>query len=234
MLDQLPLQINLREETTFTNFYPGENKTVLHALKELLKNKGESFVYLWGAPGVGRTHLLQASCHEMSKSAEVMYVPLRVPQLTPAILYGMETKDLICIDDIDVVLNQKDWEEALLNFYNMARENTKPKLIISGKEIPPKLNCQLADLRSRLSWGLVFQVVGLKDVEKIAVLQMRANNRGFELSNEIGQFLLRHYPRDMSLLFSLLDKLDRASLIAKRKLTIPFVKRVLSGGLRGV
>ncbi|AKQ33225.1 DnaA regulatory inactivator Hda [Candidatus Coxiella mudrowiae] len=228
MLDQLPLRINLQEETTFNNFYPGKNETVLHALNELLENKGESFVYLWGEPGVGRTHLLQACCHEMnSRALETMYLPLRISQLTPVILCGMETKHLICIDDIDAVLNQKDWEEALLHFYNRARESTEPKLIIAGKDIPPQLNCQLADLRSRLSWGLVFQVVGLSDTEKIKALQMRAHDRGFELSDEVGQFLLLYYTRDMSLLFNLLDKLDQASLIAKRKLTLPFVKTVL-------
>ena len=228
MLDQLPLRINLREETTFANFYPGENEAVLHALNDLLENKGESFVYVWGDSGVGRTHLLQACCHEMNNRAlETMYLPLRMSQLTPAILQEMETKHLICIDDIDAVLNQKDWEEALLHFYNRARANASLKLIISGKTIPSQLNCQLADLRSRLSWDLVFQVVGLTDMGKIKALQMRAQDRGFELPDEVGQFLLCHYPRDMSLLFNLLDKLDWASLIAKRKLTIPFVKATL-------
>ncbi|MFW0094714.1 MAG: DnaA regulatory inactivator Hda [Coxiella endosymbiont of Haemaphysalis qinghaiensis] len=228
MSDQLPLRINLQEETTFANFYPGENEAVLHVLNDFLENKVESFVYVWGESGVGRTHLLQACCHEMNNRAlETMYLPLRMSQLTPAILQGMETKHLICIDDVDAVLNQKDWEEALLHFYNRARANANLKLIISGKTIPPQLNCQLADLRSRLSWDLVFQIVDLTDTEKIKALQMRAHDRGFELPDAVGQFLLYRYPRNMSLLFNLLDKLDWASLIAKRKLTIPFVKTTL-------
>ncbi|ACJ17566.1 DnaA regulatory inactivator Hda [Coxiella burnetii] len=228
MIDQLPLRVQLREETTFANFYGGNNITLLKALNELLEGKGESFIYLWGEPSVGRTHLLQACCHTMNnRSLEAMYLALKTPQLAPSILQGLESKPLICIDDIDAVLSQPDWEEALLHFYNRVRES-QVKLVIAGNYVPPQLNCQLADLRSRLSWGLVFQVIGLTDAEKIKALQMRAHDRGFELSDEVGQFLLRHYPRDMSALFNLLDKLDQASLIAQRKLTVPFVKEVLN------
>lgn len=227
MPDQLPLRINLREETTFANFCSGENTAVLKALNALLRGEGESFIYLWGESGVGRTHLLQACCHASNEQpSEVMYLPLKTPQLNPSLLQAMENKQLVCVDDIDAVLGDCEWEEALLHFYNRARES-QIKLVISGDRLPPQLNCQLADLRSRLSWGLVFQVIGLTDAEKIKALQIRAHDRGFELPNEVGQFLLRRYPRDMSILFNLLDKLDQASLIAKRKLTIPFVKNVL-------
>ena len=227
MLDQLPLRINLREETTFTNFCVGENRALFQALNELLKGSDGSFIYLWGESGVGRTHLLQACCHAMKEpSFEMMYLPLKTPQLTPLVLQELEKKRLVCIDDIDTVLGSRDWEEALLHFYNRARE-FQVKLVMAGDRIPLRLNCELADLMSRLSCGLVFQVVGLSDAEKIAALQIRARDRGFELSDEIGQFLLHRYPRDMTVLFQLLDKLDRASLAAKRKLTIPFVKHVL-------
>lgn len=227
MLDQLLLRVHLQEEATFSNFYGGNNVTILQALKQLLEDKGESFIYLWGEPDVGRTHLLQAFCHAANaQSLEAMYLPLKMPQLVPSILQGLESKSLVCIDDIDTVLGQLGWEEALLHFYNRVQEFQK-KLVVAGNCVPPQLNCQLADLRSRLSWGLVFQVISLTDAEKIKALQIRACGRGFALSDEVGQFLLHHYPRDMSALFHLLDELDRASLVAQRKLTVPFVKAVL-------
>lgn len=228
MLDQLPLRINLREEAAFANFCVGENKALFQALNELLEGTGGSFIYLWGESGVGRTHLLQACCHAMKEpSFEIMYLPLKTPQLTPLVLQELEKKQLVCIDDVDTVLGSREWEEALLHFYNRARE-FQVKLVIAGDRVPLQLNCELADLRSRLSWGLVFQVIGLiSDAEKIKALQIRARDRGFELSDALGRFLLHRYPRDMTALFQLLDKLDQASLAAKRKLTIPFIKHVL-------
>ena len=227
MLDQLLLRINLREETTFTNFCVGENKALFQALNEFLEGIDGSFIYLWGESGVGRTHLLQACCHAMKEpSFEMMYLPLKIPQLMPSVLQKLEKKRLVCIDDVNTVLGNREWEEALLYFYNRACE-FQVKLVIAGDRVPLQLNCELADLRSRFSWGLVFQVIGLSDAEKIKALQMRARDRGFELSDEVGRFLLYRYPRDMTALFQLLDKLDQASLVAKRKLTIPFVKHVL-------
>lgn len=99
------------------------------------------------------------------------------------------------------VLGSRDWEEALLHFYNRARE-FQVKLVMASDRIPLKLNCDLVDLISRLSWGLVFQVIGLGDAEKIKALQMGACDRGFGLSDEVGQFFLLHrYPRNMAALF---------------------------------
>lgn len=227
MTTQLPLHLSLREAATFDNFYPGDNLTLLNALNALISGEGEPIIYLWGPAGVGRTHLLQACCHAMHTSiTRVMYLSLATAELSPEILQDMETMQLVCIDDIDAILGHAAWEEALLHFYNRARDQSI-RLVIAGNETPARLKIHLADLRSRLSWGLVFHVVGLSDEQKIKALQIHAHERGLELSNEVGHFLLRHYPRDMTALFALLDKLDQASLIEKRKLTVPFVKQVL-------
>lgn len=227
MVRQLTLPVNLRDDATFTNFYPGDNTHLVKALKALLSGDGEQFIYLWGAPGVGRSHLLQACCHEFSdRQYSIVYLPLRSEHLTPEVLQGMEHMRLVCLDDIDAVLGQPQWEETLLHFYNRARDNGV-KLIVSGNDLPPQLPCELADLRSRLSWGLVFQVTGLSDEQKLLALQMHASHRGMHISREVGQFLLRHLPRNMTELFNVLNKLDHASLVAKKRLTIPFIKRVL-------
>ena len=114
----------------------------------------------------------------------------------------------------------------LLYARSQAREKNT-RLIVAGNDSPPQLPCQIADLRNRLSWGLVFQVKNLTDEQKLLALQMRAKNRGLQISREVGLFLLNHYPRNMTVLFNCLEELDRASLIAKRRITIPFVKEVL-------
>lgn len=230
MITQLPLQLSLRETATFVNFYPGDNVAVINALKALMAGDGERFIYLWGQPGVGRSHLLQACCHQVQERQperfSVMYLPLRDSQLAPAVLQNIENLQLVCIDDVDTILGRYEWEEALLHFYNRARDGHM-RLIMTGSDFPARMPGCLADLRSRLAWGLVFHVAGLSDEQKIKALQIHARGRGIELTDEVGHFLLRHYPRDMSALFSLLDKLDQASLIEKRKLTVPFVKQVL-------
>nr|MCH9769271.1 DnaA regulatory inactivator Hda [Gammaproteobacteria bacterium] len=112
--------------------------------------------------------------------------------------------------------------------YNRARDNGT-RLIIAANQAPLQLNCQLADLRSRLGAGLIFKVQALDDYEKLAALCLRAERRGMYLSPEVGRYVLHHYTRSMPDLTAVLDKLDEASLTAKRRLTIPFVKAVLAG-----
>ena len=138
----------------------------------------------------------------------------------------MEALDLICIDDVESVLNHREWEEALFHCYNRVRDN-QARLLVVGNTAPNQLQCTMPDLRSRLAWGLSLQIEGLDDAEKLAALQMRSRNRGLELTTEVGQFLMRHYPRNMAALFQALEKLDQASLEQQRRVTIPFVKSVL-------
>ncbi len=230
MVEQLALPLILDDYATFENFHVGGNQHVLDMLHRFLSYTDETFMYLWGDRSVGRTHLLQACCHAWLKepaSGDVLYLPLKNTAMHPSILDGMEQdKKLVCIDDLDAVLGQPLWEEGLLHFYNRARAHAV-HVVVVGSHIPPQLACQLADLQSRLSWGLVFNVVSLNDAEKIEALQMRARARGFDLTQEVGYFLLSRYPRDMSVLFELLYTLERASLALQRKITVPFVKDMI-------
>jgi DnaA family protein len=93
--------------------------------------------------------------------------------------------------------------------------------------VPTALGLQLPDLLSRLMNGVILQIQTLTDAEKLAALQLRANMRGFELPLEVGQFLLQRWPRNLSVLFAALEKLDHLSLVEQRRLTIPFVKQAL-------
>jgi DnaA family protein len=225
---QLPLGLGLRDDATFDNYCVGDNEHVLASLRHLLQGTGEPYVYLWGERGVGRSHLLQACCHALeSANRSAVYLPLiEHEQLSSEMLEGMEDMDLICLDNINAVLGQRPWEEAIFHLYNRVLASDA-KLIISSDIVPSQLPCLMPDLRSRLSQGLILQVQALNDEQKLAVLQLRAKRRGLELSDEVGNFLLRHYPRNMASLFEALIQLDQASLVLQRKLTIPFVKSVL-------
>jgi DnaA family protein len=226
-MKQQPLKIQPPLQSNFDNFYPGQNQHLVNCLKAFVRGEGETFIYLWGPPGAGCSHLLQACCQLASDERQrSMYIPLKEPHLKPEILHSVETLQLVCLDDIEGLLNDATWEEALLHFYNRARESGL-RLIVAAHEPPRQLTCQLPDLQSRLTWGLVFHLAALSDEQKILALQMRAEHLGLMMPREVGQFLLHHYTRDSTTLFRILFKLDELVWETKRRLTVPFVKEAL-------
>ncbi len=224
---QLPLSIGLRDGASFANYFSGSNREVVQTLHDITDTK-QQFVYIWGAPGTGKTHLLQAACRKVSAAgATSAYLPLgQADQVSPEVLAGLEHLALVCIDDIQAIAAHPEWEAALFHFYNRVRETATP-LIMSGNAAPRVVDLKLADLSSRLSWGLVLQLHALNEEEKIAALSLRAHGRGIELPDDVARFLLRRCPRDMPGLFELLQRLDLASLAAQRRLTIPFVRDLI-------
>lgn len=225
---QLTLSIQLRDEATFANFVAGDNAALLSQLSQLLTLPDERFFYLWGNAGAGKTHLLQACCHLATQhNLGSVYLSLADPVLSPDVLQGLEQLAVLGIDDIDVIANNAAWQEALFHLYNRVREGNA-YLIIGANNSPPNLAITLADLRSRLAWGQVYQVKPLDDEKKIHALQLRAEQRGFKLSVEVASFLLNRCSRDMSNLYQILETLDAASLSEQRSLTIPFVKKTLA------
>ncbi|MBN9288996.1 MAG: DnaA regulatory inactivator Hda [Gammaproteobacteria bacterium 39-13] len=227
---QLPLSIDLRDDCTLETFYAGSNHQVLDQIKLSAQGIGEQFIFLWGREGVGRSHLLQGACHFAGRQGiTAVYLPLLdLLQREPTkLVEGLERLGLVCIDDIDAICGQPIWEEALFYLFNRLR-TANHRLIIAANVPPKSLPLKLADLQSRFSWGVTYQIQPLDDEQLIAALQLRAKQRGLELSKDVGAFLIRRFARDMPHLYALLDQLDKASLAAQRRLTIPFVKSVLS------
>ena len=223
MNQQLTLGINLRDDATFENYFAGQNEQVIHNLKK----QEEPYVFLFGENGTGKSHLLQSACHKTGiKGLPVVYLPLAEAGLMPAMLDGLENMSLIALDDIQEVIGDDGWELALFNLYNRVREKGV-NLLISSADPLASLNIKLADLKSRLTWGPIFKLTALSDQEKQLALQQRAKNRGLDLADDVVTYLLKHSPRDMNSLFVLFEKLDQASMIEKRKLTIPFIKEYL-------
>lgn len=225
-LNQLSLSMWLRESATFANYVSGGNAQSVTALQQACAGGSERFIYLWGGDGVGKSHLLQGACHAAAEQGSV-YLPLSEPGLAPEMLEGLEQMAVVAVDDLDAIAGQREWETALFHLYNRIRDQGHGVLLIAASQPLAGVALTLPDLRSRLAWGLVFQLHTLSDGEKLAALQQRAHQRGFELSEEVGRYLLRHYQRDMSALFELLELLDQRSLAQQRRLTIPFVKEVI-------
>jgi len=223
MTQQLTLNIQLRDDATFENYFSGANDSVVHALQ----SQKEPYAFLFGDNGAGKSHLLQAACLQAGKNAlPVAYLPLNEPGLMPEMLEGLEEMSLIALDDIQAVMGDEVWERALFNLYNRVREKGST-MLVSSTEPLASLNIKLADLKSRLSWGPIFQLSALSDAEKQSALQQRAKNRGLDLADDVVMYLLKRSPRDMNSLFALFEKLDKASMVEKRKLTIPFIKNYL-------
>ena len=228
---QLPLSVQLRDDATFANYYPGPNEPLVNMLDLDRCADGiapESFLYLYGASGVGCSHLLQAACHQVDRLGyRSAYLPMdEMVEYPPRVIEGFEAMELVCLDSIEAIGGCPLWEEAIFNLFNELRERGK-RLLVASTCPPRQLPLQLPDLVSRLSWGLVFQVMPLSDHDKLMTLRLRAHLRGLELSEDVAKFILNRSPRTMQDLFEVLARLDGASLRAKRKLSIPFVKEVM-------
>jgi len=225
-INQLTLGVSLKDNATFENYFAGNN---LHLVEELAKSSegnGHRVIYLYGDQG--RTHLLQSCCHLATNVARTsIYLPLSsLLDFSPAVLEGFEMLNLVCIDDVHLIAGNAEWEEALFYAFNRIYD-AGGTLIITANLAPRAVGFNLPDLVSRFAWGIVFQLQPLSDQEKLAMLIMRAQRRGMTLSEEVARFILTHCPRHMSTLSAALDVLDRTSLAAQRRLTIPFVKAVL-------
>ena len=228
MNQQLALAIQLSDEATLEDFHWGHNLLLQQHVQTLLgPGEMKHLLYVWGPPGCGKSHLLQACCHALHRT-KAIYLPLPIlKEFSPQLLEGLEEHALICIDDIDAIEGLSAWEEALFHLYNRIRENAHSTLIISGRTTPINSPIRLADLKSRLGWGLIVQLDELSDEDKIKTLQHHAQKRGFELPTSVVQFLMSRCARNMHDLHQLLNQLDETSLAAHRKITIPFAKQAL-------
>ena len=227
---QLPLPIHHSDDETLENFYAENNLLLLNSLQKNFLQLHQQFFYLWGNKGSGKSHLLKGVCqHYLAQQRPALYVPLNKAQyFSPAVLENLEQQALVCLDDLQAVIGNAEWEVAIFDLINRVRETGRTLLIMSADQSPANLPVQLPDLASRLTWGEVYQLAPLNDKQKIDVLQKAAYQRGIELPDETANFLFKRLERDMKTLFNALEKLDQASLQAQRKLTIPFVKEILA------
>lgn len=226
MPQQLPLAL-WPDSFTLDNFYVGDNVQALAWINEMVVSDKQRCIYLYGQHGVGLSHLLYAACHAVQqKQGTAVYLPLSKLGLSPQMLEGLENLDLICWDDLETIAGNRPWEEALFHCYNRV-QSSGSRLLIAAHAPPAQIAWALPDLGSRLAAGVVFAIKSLSDEQKIRALHQRAVERGLELTEEVGRYLLQHSRREMRVLFDVLDKLDLASLSAQRRLTVPLLKEVL-------
>ena len=227
MNQQLTLGLTINAPASFANFFAADNAMLVSELQRSVNAQGEQYLYLWGAKGAGKTHLLHACCQFATDNAlaSVYFDLADHNNLSPDILQGLEILRVICLDNIDAIAGLADWEEALFHCFNRLRDAEDCRLLITGNAASAQLAIQLADLKSRLAWGVTYKVQALSDEDKPHALQLHAKARGLNMGQDVAEFVIKRWPRDMSALFQALEQLDEASLMANRKITIPFVKQ---------
>lgn len=221
-MKQLPLDLQMPEPLSFDDFLIGPNLEVFITLKGMADGAaGEPVVYLWGAPGVGKRHLLQATvARAQANGMEARYWDAAVWPLDET-AHG---NDLIAVDHADTLDGEA--QVVLFGLINAQRE-AGGAVVIAGAN-PPRLMALREDLRTRLGSGLVYEILPPADEDKAALLRHRARARGCDVDEAVCRWLVTHFSRDLMSLTRLLDRLDREALAARRPLTIPFVREALA------
>lgn len=224
---QMPLALRLDPGATLKSFHPGPNRPAVTQVRSAAASP--AWLYLWGPAGGGKTHLLNAACHEAGTAGRTAcLVPLdRSVDWDPSTLAGLQGIDLVCLDGIDAIAGRRDWEEAVFHLLNGLRE-AGGSVLMSACARPASLRVTLPDLRSRLGWGTLVRLKSLDDEDKLMALRLRAHERGLRLPDDVAAYLIRRVARDSHTLFGILEELDAASMAAKRRLTVPFVREVLA------
>ena len=218
-MKQLALDIAQPPAPTLDNFVPGRNAELVVALYSIANGSGERFIYVWGAAGSGRSHLLRAVLAAAQSNGR------RAATFDPHATQSEPADDALCAaDDVDRL--DAGAQIALFNLHNLIRAG-RGALLASGNAPPAQLALR-ADLVTRLASGLVYQVQALNEEEKVAALRRHAQARGFQLSQEVVAYLLRHAQRDLPSLLALLDALDRYSLATRRAITLPLLRELLN------
>ena len=236
---QLTLNVQIRDGYRFASYYvdeTSENHELIGALNLFTESNEAQQNILWGESKSGKSHLLQACCAEVANHKyPVSYIPLKeLKSYGTEILSGITShSNFIAIDDVDEIVGDKVWETALFNLINNTRQRGQ-RLIMSTQENPRHVKCVLPDLASRLIWGGSYQVHALSDEDKPKALKARAEQRGFELSDRVLEYLFRRFPRDIESLMDILNKLDEESLRQKTVITVPFLKRVLENDITDI
>jgi len=220
---QLLLDIAPPSPPTLDNFVAGRNAELLQTLGNILAGQErERFIYLWGGSGCGKSHLLQAA---VGASAKKELTTEFVACSGDTEFATSINADCVAVDDVDRL--NPSAQIGLFNLYNRMRDEGHALLLVSGSIAPAQLKLR-EDLVTRLGWGLVYQMHELTDEEKALAMKSHAASRGFNLPQEVGDYLLRHGQRDLPSLMATLDALDRYSLANQRQVTVPLLRELLA------
>ena len=220
-MNQLGLPISLDSKMLLDNFLG--NKQLLDFIDQLYVDKTSAEIYVYGAPGHGKTHLLQgATLRSLSNQQNAMYIDCH-NSLPGHVLESIEQLNWISIDNIDTI-NDND-QNLFFDLYNRAKQATVT-MLISGSDLPSQLSV-MKDLKTRLGLAAIFQLQPLNDELTMLVLNNQMIDRNLSIDSKVYEYLFKYYSRDVKVLLMAMDDLDKASLQEKQSITIPFVRKTL-------
>ena len=228
--NQFALPLAFDRQYSFANFYlsADESGLLLDEIRKLIEGKGEKLIGIWGREDSGKTHLVNACAvyaHELSFDFQ-SYDAVQLREYSPEDIGQWSESSLIFIDNLDCLCGRDDWELVLYQLINMCRQG-ELRCIFSSSLKPSDIPCQLNDLKSRLVWGLLIQLPEMNDMNLRSIIRLRAGRIGLDVSDDVLNFLLTRMGRRVKDQIELLEKLDKASLIHQKKITIPFIKQIL-------
>ena len=220
---QLPLSLRTPPDQRLDAFHG--QPAVRHAVGAAARGESADWLYLSGPAGSGKTHLLLAACAEAARTGRrAAYLPLAAFAGALAdVLPAQEGADLVCLDGLEAIAGHRGDEEALFHFHNRARAGGTV-LLYAARGNPAALGLVLPDLATRLGQCTRFTLEPLDDDGRRELLRQRAARRGLQLDDAVLDYLMRRSERDLASLTALLDRLDKASLAAQRRITIPFLR----------
>jgi DnaA family protein len=226
-------KINLRNDASFSTFVADQEliAQTLSCLQQPDKPQYAGCYYFHGVDGVGKTHLLQAACRFYSlKQMQSVFFPLMDKNLPliPDVLTGLEVTDLVCLDGVEAIIGDEAWEKSLANL--IAKSKVQGHRVLLAGQMPIADWPMVTDaLRSEVFSIMPIPLTQMTEKDSIILaLQRHAINRGFEVSVEVANFIIKRFSLDLQELLAVLDLLEQASLAEKRRLTLPFVKDVLA------
>ncbi len=227
---QMPLALRYPRDERLETFI-GAPDGALAQLRAVAVGASQDWIYLQGATGTGKTHQALATCSSAEQAGRLpTYVPLAaVSGRVRDALEGLEHRDLVALDGLDAVAGDRDDEVALFDFHNRARA-TGVTVLYTAQQAPGEMGLVVPDLRSRLGQCVRVVLQALDEEGRAAVLRDRALRRGLAIDEAAIEWLLSHSGRELGGLITLMDWLDRESLAAKRRITVPFLRQVLEDG----
>jgi DnaA family protein len=227
MSRQIPLDLRWPPHQRLDAFWPGANVSALQGVTDLAEG-GAGWLYLHGVTGTGKSHLLIGACRAAIESnGAARYVSLaRLPERRDEAIAGIEAQGLLAIDDVQAIAGDREAERALFDLYNRAK-GVDVRVAFAASASPSELGIGLPDLVSRLAMCTQYALRPLDDAGRRAMLRLLAGRLGLRLDDEVLDWWFARQPRDPASLVALLQRVDRASLAAQRRITIPFLRELL-------
>lgn len=222
---QIPLALTLESHASFDNFVPGRNRAAMEHLRGIACDGRPESIWLSGAGGTGKSHLLTAGCRAATEAgARAMLITL-TPDADPAMLGGLDGIAVLALDDLQRVAGRADWERAL--FVVLDARLQRGGLLLAASDRPQDCGFELPDLVSRASAAAGYRLAPLDDEELALAITRQAATRGLDLDEAAANYLLQRLRRDLGELSAWLDRIDQAALARQRRITIPLLREII-------